>query len=91
MEPVTKNGENRVEWLSGSNYMEMHTQIGCKLLVIACIDMAPVYITQTTDRFNVEIDHTKLITPSLEKGPHTRTQMGDTIVAWEICDRNRFA
>lgn len=53
--------------------------------------MAPVYINQTTDRFNVEIDHTKLIMPSLEKGLHTRTQMGDTIVAWEICDRNRFA
>lgn len=49
--------------------------------------MVPVYINQTTGRFNVEIDHTKLIMPSFEKGLNTRTQMGDTIVAWEICDR----
>lgn len=53
--------------------------------------MEPVHINQTTDRFNVEVDHTTLITPFLEKPPHTRTQMGDTIVAWEICDGNRFA
>lgn len=34
--------------------------------------MEPVHTNQTTDRFNVEIDHTTLITPFLEKAPHTR-------------------